>query len=539
EIQKVRLNYISLCDYYAGKCSYTFPLNTEEFITYPIDHLEFSINVQSNSEILSYDSPTHPEYHLIKAAGNSINISISKPKAYINKDFKFYYEVSPSQLGVDFYSNANDSSDGHFALFVRPQNKAVSDSILPRRIIFLLSTSGLMYGNKLSQSITAISKSLKKLQSTDVFNIVLFDYSASAWRSSPVNADSLNIEDAITFLNSVSTTSGSNLDEGLKVCLNQITDNNYSNSIISFSIEKSLVKPREIAELNVYKTGVFPVGFGDDPDRFRLEMLAALNYGFVTYIDNNDNISNIITRLFNQISQPVLKDVVMEFGSANPNRLIPEKTPSTYAGSYLFTVGRYENPGASMLSIGGKSVNGLVAYDFNLDFNADGNGNNFVEYLWAKETIDALEREIEIYGETPALKDSLIDLSLKYNIRCRYTAYVADYETIYPTYVDNHTIAHIPTSFIQKNYPNPFNPVTTIRFFISKETKVKTKLLKIYNILGQLVAVIDISNLGSGWHEVQFSGRDFMGNMLPSGIYFVQLQVQNQAMSTIKINLIK
>ena len=539
-IQKVRLHYISLCDYYAGECTYTFPLNTEDFVTYPLEHLEFSFDIESNSEIIEYDIPTHPDYQLTKAEGNSINIKMSKPKAYINNDLEFYYTITHAQLGVDFYSIANDSTNGHFALFVRPQNQAIADSILPKRIIFLLSTGSSMYGNRLIQSVTAISNALDKLSENDLFNIVLFDNSVTTWQSIPVIGNSQNVQDAKRYLVSIGTSWGSDLNAGIKECLSQIADDNYSNSIVAFSVEKTLIYPREIEDLNVYKTGIFPIGLGDDIDRFRLEMLAALNYGFVTYIDDNDNISDKINRLFNQISQPILKDVIMEYGLANPNQLIPEKTPTTYAGSYFFTTGRYENSGPSTLSIGGYSVNGMVAYDFSLDFNADGEGHKFVEFLWAKEMIDALEREIEIYGETDELKAQLIELSLKYNIRCRYTAYIADYETEYDfTHLASEPIALLPTSFIKMNYPNPFNPTTTIRFFISSDIESGTKLLKIFNILGQLVAVIDISHLSSGWHEVKFNGRDFWGNLLPSGMYIVQLQIQNQAMSTIRINFVK
>jgi len=538
-IQRVRLHYISLCEYHAGKSTYTFPLKTDEFITYPLDHLEFSLNVFSNSEIIKYEIPSHSNSRLVKAEGNTMTVNLTKPKAYLTSNFEFNYYISHDELDVDFYSNGNDSTDGHFALFIRPENTADPDSIFPKRILFLLSNSNGMYGTRLNQSITSIKNMLDKLSALDEFNIILFNNSIQSWKSNTIPANSTNIDEAKVYLESISTTYGSELGLGLKECLSQITDNEFNSSIVVFTSGFSPVDPVEIEDLNTYNTGIFPVGIGSGLDRAKLEMTAALNYGFVTYIEEIDDAVEKIDQLYTKISEPILQNVIMEFGSANPNRLIPQKAPTTYAGSYFFTAGRYENAGPSILSIGGSSVNGMVAYDFNLDFNADGDGYKFVEYLWAKEMIDALEQEIEIYGETESLKDSLIELSLKYNIRCRYTAYVADYETVYPTYVTNETIAAIPTSFIQKNYPNPFNPATTIRFFIGKDNEVKTKLLKIYNILGQLVAVIDISHLASGWHEVQFDGRDFSGNQLPSGVYFVQLQIKNKAMSTIKINLIR
>ena len=58
------------------------------------------------------------------------------------------------------------------------------------------------------------------------------------------------------------------------------------------------------------------LGIGDDLFRSRLEMTAALNYGFVTYIDDDDNMIEKITRLYDLTSQPVLKEVGMEVGQA-------------------------------------------------------------------------------------------------------------------------------------------------------------------------------------------------------------------------------
>ncbi len=61
----------------------------------------------------------------------------------------------------------------------------------------------------------------------------------------------------------------------------------------------------------------------------------------------------------------------------------------------------------------------------------------------------------------------------------------------------------------------------------------------IYNLLGQLVAVIDISHLRAGWHEVRFDGLDRYGRMLPSGLYLVRLQINNRIANTLRIHLIK
>jgi hypothetical protein len=154
--------------------------------------------------------------------------------------------------------------------------------------------------------------------------------------------------------------------------------------------------------------------------------------------------------------------------------------------------------------------------------------------------IDALEWEIEIYGETLELKEQLIKISLQYNIRCRYTAYIADYEsTIDLTGIKSKEPVLLPESYLSGNYPNPFNPSTTIRLYIGQNDAGKVKLLRVFNSLGQLVAVIDVSHLSAGWQEVIFNGRDMFGNYLSSGIYFVQFSSGGKPVNTIRMNLIK
>ncbi len=538
-IQKVMLHYISRCDYYQGKVTYNFPLNTSAFITYPLEQLQFNINVYSNSGIINHSSTFSSELRLVESSLNVLKVEVVKPKAYLTKDFDFTYEVDQTELNVDFYSVAADSGDGHFALFVRPQNVATADSIFPRRIIFLLSNSSEMTGNKLSQSISAISKSLDQLTTKDEFNIVLYNYYVYPWKTATISASAQNIQDAKTYLASVTASWGSRMDAGIEECLNEIKDNSFSNAILAFTNGRTPLDPRTIETKNIFKTGVFPIGIGDNLDRAKLEMTAQLNYGFVTYIDEDDNLSEKMSRVFDLISQPILKDVAMEYGRADLSSVLPEKLPSTYAGSYFYALGRYSNPGESILSIAGNSVSGTNFYDFSLDYSNKTNQNKFVESLWAKEMIDQLEWIVEIYGETAALKDSLIDLSLKYGIRCRYTAYVADYEEPWITPVENEKMTLIPDSYIVGNYPNPFNPSTTFRFHIDAASVGKVKFIKIFNALGKLVRVIDVTGYGEGFFEVHFDGKDQFGQTLSSGIYIVQLQIDGKPSNAIKITFLK
>ncbi len=80
------------------------------------------------------------------------------------------------------------------------------------------------------------------------------------------------------------------------------------------------------------------------------------------------------------------------------------------------------------------------------------------------------------------------------------------------------------------NYPNPFNPSTVIAFNIFSSAQTS---LKIYNVLGQLVATLVNEELGTGSYEYKFEA-----NNLSSGIFFVRLE-SNGYSETKKIMLLK
>jgi hypothetical protein len=74
---------------------------------------------------------------------------------------------------------------------------------------------------------------------------------------------------------------------------------------------------------------------------------------------------------------------------------------------------------------------------------------------------------------------------------------------------------------LDSNYPNPFNPSTTISFSLAKAGKAS---LAIYNLKGQLVKRLVDGDYGSGEHKVVWNGKDENNRNIASGMYFYRME---------------
>ena len=115
--------------------------------------------------------------------------------------------------------------------------------------------------------------------------------------------------------------------------------------------------------------------------------------------------------------------------------------------------------------------------------------------------------------------------------------YVDDIDIQMQTFSDNDNISTSQTHLIG-NYPNPFNPTTSISFDIRDENAKNLEIV-IYNLKGEKVRQLDLSSAKSGVNHVVWNGKNDGGKKVASGVYLYRLNVNGKSQDMRKCVLMK
>ncbi len=152
-------------------------------------------------------------------------------------------------------------------------------------------------------------------------------------------------------------------------------------------------------------------------------------------------------------------------------------------------------------------------------------------------------------GET--LRSNIYDQFLEFNvstsffdsisveIKAQYTtgdSYFSDRYSWYLLTDNNQSNVPVYKTGLISNYPNPFNPETTIKYSLAEKSNAT---IDIYNIIGQKVKSFDKGTLKAGEHEVKWMGDNSNGKSVSSGMYFYKLNVDGKTKDIKKMMLLK
>jgi Ca-activated chloride channel family protein len=430
--KRISLDYSEVLKMDSGLCQYQYSLNTEKFSAKPIQEVSLTINLDSSRPIKTVYSPTH-DITVDKRDDYHAAITYVEEGTKPDKDFILYYTVSKTDFGLNLLTYREKGDDGFFLAMIAPKIHLDRDNIISKQILFVLDTSGSMSGEKIEQAKDALTFCLDNLNEGDLFNIISFNTEIETFMSEPVRVTRSRIREARDFVERLDADGGTNINDALLTALEQIESNEHLNVIVFLTDGLPTVGITENAQIlnnvsgaNDSRSRLFIFGVGYDVNTHLLDKMSEQNDGVSEYVRPEESIEVKVSSFYGKIANPILTDLVLDFGRIDVAELYPRHLPDLFKGSQLLVLGRYTNTGSSTIRLSGKTGHKNREYRYESTFPPTAEKNDFIPRLWASRKIGYLIDEIRLHGQNKELIDEVVRLSKKYGIMTEYTSFLVD-----------------------------------------------------------------------------------------------------------------
>ncbi|MBS1514845.1 MAG: VWA domain-containing protein [Bacteroidetes bacterium] len=530
----VELTYVQLLKYDFGSVYYDYTNDYHLIQTAAMESQEMTFNLTSPRTIDSIRLVSaNPLTQLTNNGNNAVVISnLYSAAATVN--FKIKYSLNLNQLGLYSYSTLIPQAQlpdslGGFFMFIAEPNPGNTANIIKKVFTLIVDRSGSMGGTKIDQAKNAAKFIVNNLNPGDKFNIVDFETSVYSFRSQHVLYTTQTRDSALTYVNNIVAGGSTNISGAFSTAVpqfNAATDST-ANIIIFFTDGQPTVGITETTALlnhvhNLITTAeskifLYSFGIGTDVNQQLLTLMSSQNNGYSEFLLDGE-LESRITNFYLRIKNPVLLSPTVSFNAGGITNVYPNPLPNLYIGQQMIVTGRYTSTGPVTVTLSGKAFNQPVSYQYTFNrVDTTATRYQFLTKIWAKQKIDNLL--VQYYSLTPgtpqalAIKQQIISISIGYGVISPFTSFGN------PTHVNNENEnINIAGSYkLVGNYPNPFNPTTTIKFIVNKNV-TGVYLVKIYNQVGQLVDVIKFTLNGKGIYEAKWDAAKFA-----SGVYYYRI----------------
>lgn len=346
-----------------------------------------------------------------------------------NKDFLLTYDVAGRKM-EDAVLTHRGSRGGFFTLMLQPPERVTPAEVTPKELVFVVDTSGSMFGFPLDKSKEVMRMALANMNPRDTFNLITFAGDTHILFPQPVPATAENVERARQFMEGRRGGGGTEMMKAIRASLEPTVSQQHVR-VVAFLTDGYVGNDMEIiAEVKKYSNArVFAFGIGSSVNRFLLDKMAEAGRGEVEYVSLKDDGSAAARRFFERMRDPLLTDIQVEWNGLPVSDVYPQRIPDLFAAKPLEIHGRYNAPARGVVRIRGKSAGREFVRTINVDLPAAEPRHDVLASLWARTRIDELMGRDYAgiqRGTFPVdLRNQVTQLGLDYRLMTQFTAFVA------------------------------------------------------------------------------------------------------------------
>ncbi|MGP0063009.1 MAG: VIT domain-containing protein, partial [Isosphaeraceae bacterium] len=356
------------------------------------------------------------------------------PGERLNRDFLLRFRLGGPGIRstLTLHPDANGEG-GTFALTVVPPSTQGDTPRRPRDIVFVLDRSGSMDSWKMVAARRAVARMIDTLDESDRFGVLAFDNVVETPPGLPADlsvASDRHRFRAVEYLAKLEARAGTEmagpLDRAVKL-LGQGGRADRDRILVLITDGQVGNEDQILATLGKRLGGirVFTLGIDRAVNEAFLRRLAERGGGSCELVESEDRLDEVMAAVHRRIGTPLLTGLSItsdELG-IEPGEVVPRRLPDLFAGSPLLVLGRYRGRPAGNVTIVARHADGVA---FTEPVKAQLRDNPAIAAAWARGQIRQIEdRYAARDGDLTTLERAIVAISLKFQILCRFTAYVA------------------------------------------------------------------------------------------------------------------
>ena len=384
--------------------------------------LSLTINMDIGLELVDINAKYH-QVNIENPAFGQYSI-VLKPQQAINRDFVLEFkplQIAQAQAAL-FTQQAKNGEQFALAMLMPPSDSFTQSQRLPREMVFVVDTSGSMYGQSIKQAKKALFYALSLLDSDDSFNIVSFNNEVAAMSETPLIASDFNLRRARRFIYNLQADGGTEIKGALDAVLDGMQFEGFVRQVV-FLTDGSVSNEDQLFKHIAHTLGdsrLFTVGIGSAPNRFFMRRAADIGKGTYTFISSAHDVQPKMQQLFDKLAHPAMTNLALTNKNGESLDFWPSPLPDLYFAEPIMVAIKLDNTDA--ITFTGQTAHGEFKVKLNPQASSKATG---IDKLWARQKIKSLL----LYNQQSVVKQQVQQLALEHQLLSPFTAFIAIEET--------------------------------------------------------------------------------------------------------------
>jgi Ca-activated chloride channel family protein len=453
-------------------------------------------------------------------------ITLAPQNTYPNRDYVL--RLHRASIGVDAIASSwkpAGHDTGYFHLAILPDLSSNGGVRPPLDVVLLVDRSGSQAGWPMEREKQLATGILDRLTISDRFTLLAFDdLNEYALGAAPVLATAANIDSAKRFLASIQARGSTYLLSAVKAALATPITPEMQRLVVLLT-DGFITDEAAILDALAKKSPqpqVITFGCGDNLNRYFLEEAANVGSGFATILLSTDPVTPALEAAWSRIETPQVAALRIDFGAMGAHDLVLPGSERLYKGLPLVAEGKYLHGGKQTITLKGQRNGAAWTLAREVDLANDENIAWAVPKTWARAAIGKLDLA---EGTTTANKDSIVKLSVAYQVLSKYTAFLATVGS--PVEADGSLAKAYHSSLITEIHQKLSQPRNSIRLqwnagklVVRWGAQERIDRIRVFDMSGTVVASLAIDSRSG---MATWDGLSQRGERAIAGTYFLEI----------------